>query len=150
MISEKALEKRKAYQAKWRKENKEYFVKWAKENPDKTKQSRSKYYSKNKEKENRDVIEWFNNNPWCRHYDAARTRCTNPRSERYYRYGARGIKFKLTRQEVKELWFRDKAYEMKQASIDRINNDGDYEFNNCRFIELSENIAKSNKERVML
>jgi hypothetical protein len=149
MISEKALEKRKAYQAKWRKEHKEYFVKWAKENPESRKKSRIKFYQNNKEQQNRETLEWFKNNPWCRHYDAARTRCTNPKSERYYRYGARGIEFKLTRQEVKELWFRDKAYEMKQASIDRINNDGNYEFNNCRFLELSENLSKSNKERVI-
>ena len=61
----------------------------------------------------------------------------------YYRYGGRGIKCKITSDEVRRLWIRDKAHLMKRPSIDRINNDGHYSFNNCRFIEIEKNISES-------
>ena len=41
--------------------------------------------------------------------------------------------------DLKLLWFRDKAYLMERPSIDRINPDGHYVLDNCRFIELREN-----------
>ena len=77
--------------------------------------------------------------PWRKHFYAARRRCENKKDSHYYCYGDRGIKFLLTKEELKKLWFRDKAYEMKKPSIDRIDNDGHYEYSNCRFIEMSEN-----------
>lgn len=69
-------------------------------------------------------------------------RCNNSNNSRYNRYGGRGIKCFITEEELKYLWFRDKASEMKQPSIDRINNDGNYCLENCRFIEMAENSAK--------
>jgi len=45
---------------------------------------------------------------------------------------------------LKELWFRDKAYNLKRPSIDRKNNNEDYTFENCRFIELGKNTAERN------
>ena len=44
--------------------------------------------------------------------------------------------------DFKELWFRDKAYLMGCASIDRIDKDGDYVKHNCQYIELVDNIKK--------
>jgi len=76
-------------------------------------------------------------------------RCENKNSKIYQYYGGRGIKCLITEEELKKLWFRDKAYDMERPSIDRINNDGDYMFDNCRFIELSENIGKNKRKPVV-
>ena len=72
-------------------------------------------------------------------------RCNNPNNVFYKNYGGRGIKCLITKEELKQLWHRDKAYLKSKPSIDRKDNDGNYEYSNCRFIELSENVAERNK-----
>lgn len=74
-------------------------------------------------------------------------RCNNPNRNDYKYYGGRGIKCLITEEEIKSLWFRDKAYLMKKPSIDRKDNDGHYEYSNCRFIELADNINRMNFQR---
>lgn len=81
--------------------------------------------------------------PWNISYRAARERCLNQKHKAYKYYGSRNIKFLMSRNDFKELWFRDKAYLLKHPTIDRINNNGNYEFNNCRFIEKSENTKRA-------
>lgn len=49
--------------------------------------------------------------------------------------------------QIKQLWFRDKAHEMKKPHIHRINNDGDYCAENCVFIESSEH-SKIHKNKI--
>lgn len=82
--------------------------------------------------------------PWEPFYYGARIRCNNPKDIHYPKYGAKGIKFLMSMDEVRQIWLRDKAWDMKRPSIDRINNKGHYEISNCRFIELSENSRKGN------
>lgn len=77
-------------------------------------------------------------------------RCENKNNVRYYRYGKRGIK-------VCEEWhdfvnfFKDMGKKPSpKHQLDRINNDGNYEKNNCRWVTCSENncnrgITKRNK-----
>jgi hypothetical protein len=86
-------------------------------------------------------------NPWYSHYNNAKSRCLCKTNKNYSGYGERGIKFLLTIEECKELWFRDRAYSMTIPSIDKIDNNGNYEYDNCRFIELSKNATKGNYER---
>lgn len=76
-------------------------------------------------------------------------RCNNPKNDMYYRYGGRGIKCLITKEELKFLWFRDKAYNMNKPSIDRKDNDEHYELSNCQFIEMSENISKSKSKPIL-
>lgn len=73
--------------------------------------------------------------PWQRIAQSISSRCNN-KNGRYYK---KGIKKRITPQELKILWCRDKASLLKKASIDRIDATKDYTFENCRFIELSEN-----------
>lgn len=92
--------------------------------------------------ENKRVYFYRKNKPWVRTLESIKYRCNNKNSPKYHRYGERGIKCLITKEEVKFLWFRDKAYLLKKPSIDRINNDGNYELSNCRYIETSENSRK--------
>jgi len=38
-------------------------------------------------------------------------------------------------------------FKMKNSSIDREENDGDYTFNNCQFMELGDNVRKGFADR---
>ena len=64
-----------------------------------------------------------------------KSRCGNPKDISYKRYGGRGILLKLERADIVYLWKRDGADSMEHPSLDRIDSDGHYELNNCRFIE---------------
>ena len=79
-------------------------------------------------------------------WNSMHNRCENPAQERYPRYGGRGIK-------VSENWrdflpFRDDMYESylfhvkkygsENTTLDRINVDGDYCKENCRWATRSE------------
>ena len=77
--------------------------------------------------------------PWLTSYYRAKNRCNSKIDIRYKNYGGRGIKFLLTKEDVKSVWLRDKASKMNKPSIDRINNNGHYEPKNIRFVELGEN-----------
>ena len=77
--------------------------------------------------------------PWYKSFYASKGRCENPKNNKYYLYGARGIKFDLGFWAMGVLYWRDKAELMDCPSIDRIDSSGDYTFQNCRFIEKSEN-----------
>lgn len=79
---------------------------------------------------------------WVIAFRNARCRCKYTSGRSPHRYFGRGIKFLLTLDDVKKLWFRDKANIMERASLDRIDNDGNYEYSNCRFIEQSQNTLR--------
>jgi len=57
-------------------------------------------------------------------------------------YGGKGIRNFISYAELSFLWDRDNASSMKRPSIDRIDNNKNYELSNCRFIELSLNVTK--------
>jgi hypothetical protein len=74
-------------------------------------------------------------------------RCNNPKSDNYSWYGGKGIKNYLTFDDLKFLWERDDAANMKRPSIDRLKSQDNYHRDNCRFIEHSDNCARARRER---
>lgn len=84
---------------------------------------------------------------WCN----LRTRTTNPNYEKWDRYGGRGINSEEFKYFVD---FYDKMFESylehvfifgkENTTIDRINNDGNYCFDNCRWVTWNE--QAKNKE----
>lgn len=80
--------------------------------------------------------------PWINSYYHSKYRCTNPNNKDYKNYGAKGIKFNLSHEDINKIWHRDKASLMESPTIDRIENEGDYELSNCQFIENSINASK--------
>lgn len=83
--------------------------------------------------------------PWYRFLKYLRYRCNNKNSNCYNQYGGRGIRALITPEELKQIWFRDKGYLLKKPSVDRINSNGNYEYNNCRFIELIDNCKRNQR-----
>lgn len=94
-------------------------------------------------------IKYYDKFPWKKTFISIKERCNNSKSTTYKKYGERGIKCLITEEELKELWYRDNAFLLKRPSIDRINNDGNYCIENCRFIELSENCKKDKFKSVL-
>jgi hypothetical protein len=73
------------------------------------------------------------------------TRCYNINRSDYKYYGGKGIKNLLSLDDLKVLWARDNADLIKRPSIDRLNSNKDYCFDNCRFIEFNKNTQERNK-----
>lgn len=69
---------------------------------------------------------------WC----SMKRRCEKPKDKAYCNYGGRGIKVCKEWHDYSEFhkWAMDNGYK-QGLSIDRINNDGNYEPNNCRWVD---------------
>jgi hypothetical protein len=119
---------------KWYLKNKEYF---------------DKYYKKNRERLNKSATKYIKEHMWIRTYTSAMQRCNNPNQDSYKKYGGRGINCRMSVSDFKYLWDRDNANLLERPSIDRINSNGDYTLENCRYIELSENSRRKRGTKYM-
>jgi len=119
----RAIISRKKWVKNHRKEVSEYQRKWQNTHRARQREYRKKYYAKY---------------PWLRTLNHIKSRCTNKNN----RYCKRGIKCFITPDEIKSLWFRDKAYLLQKASIDRKDADKNYTLDNCCYIEFKINSGK--------
>ena len=97
-----------------------------------------------RQKLNKEILEYYKKYPWRKTFSVIKQRCTNPNNKSFKHYGAKGIKCRIYGWQLKKLWFRDKAYLMNKPNISRKNHDKDYTYNNCEYIEKSENSAERN------
>jgi hypothetical protein len=86
--------------------------------------------------------DWNKANPERVAYISARRRCTCPKSKDYVDYGGRGIKFMFT---TFEQFFAELGKRPNGKSLDRINNDGNYEVGNVRWATKSQ--QRKNRRR---
>lgn len=123
---------------KYRKANPELANKWQREK-----------YHRHKEAYREYARKWWaktvKERPWLRTYCSIRSRCKHHPS-----YVKRAIKNLITIDEVKKLWFRDKAWLLKKPSIDRIDTYGHYSFANCRYIECIKNCQRPRAKKKLL
>jgi len=142
----KDKQKAREYHKRWCEENKDRIHGYYTNNRIKILLYKKKYWKDNRDEKILYQRKLMLEKPWRSHYFNAKNRCTNKNNQDYKTYGGRGIKFLLTMDEIKELWIRDRAFSLHRATIDKIDNNGNYEFSNCRFIEQSENSTKGNYE----
>lgn len=76
-------------------------------------------------------------------------RCLNPKNPKYHRYGGRGIKVCKEWYNIEGFvkWAKAAGWQ-KGLTIDRIDNDGDYCPENCRWATASENSRKKRTTKI--
>jgi hypothetical protein len=82
-------------------------------------------------------------------WQGMKQRCLNPKNPKYHRYGGRGIT-------ICEDWLKIENFSKwalthgwsEKATIDRINNDGNYCPENCRWVSVSENSRKKRTTKI--
>lgn len=77
-----------------------------------------------------------------------RRRCGDPRHKSYHNYGGRGIRVCDRWRKFAE-FFEDMGDRLPGMSLDRINNDGDYEPGNCRWATAFEQVHNSRRVKLV-
>lgn len=77
-------------------------------------------------------------------------RCTNPNNKKFYRYGGRGIMICQRWRESFQAFLQDMGEPPAGHSLDRINNDGNYEPGNCRWAPTETQARNRSNNRLLM
>lgn len=82
-------------------------------------------------------------------FNGAKQRCNNLECKDYKNYGERGIKIKFTSDEFVDYVINELQIDPRGLTIDRIDNNGNYEKGNIRFVTsaVNNNNRRQHKER---
>jgi hypothetical protein len=133
---------RKQYQEEHKAEIKKYKQEYHIKNKDTISTNHKLYYIDKIKKAHKKT-------PWNRILNNINSRCNNPNDISYKTYGLKGIRCLITKSQIKRLMIRDNYWNLKQPSIDRKDNSGNYTFKNCQFIEKSENSRKDHTKPIL-
>ena len=98
-----------------------------------------------REKRPQQATHGFARTPTYQAWQMIKQRCHNPRAANYHNYGARGIRVCERWRDSFENFLADMGERPDGYSIDRIDPDGDYIPDNCRWLPFGENVARSNR-----
>lgn len=85
--------------------------------------------------------------PEYKAWTGMKQRCNNPKEERYEHYGGRGIKVCSRWNDFKAFYDDMGERPSTKHSLDRIDNDGDYEPSNCRWATLKQQASNRQELR---
>lgn len=107
---------------------------------------RRKTHGNSHTENNKGTIEAKSYSAW----QSMKSRCSNPNAQKYSDYGARGISVCSEWIGSYESFLADMGLPPDmECQIDRINNDGNYEKENCRWVSRSEN-GRNKRNNVMI
>jgi hypothetical protein len=83
-------------------------------------------------------------------WSSMKQRCTNKKKSNYYRYGGRGIIFcnEWVKYKNFRVWALSSGYK-DGLSLDRIDNDGNYEPSNCRWATMREQQSHTSMSKLI-
>lgn len=80
-------------------------------------------------------------------WQGMKDRCTNKQNDRYIDYGGRGISYDPKWQNFKEFWGDMKDGYSDDLSLDRVDNNGNYCKENCRWVDSKTQSRNTRKNR---
>ena len=97
---------------------------------------RKKYYQEHTEHLYDCSQDYKKDHPWIVRWCNIQQMCENPKNRSYQYYGANNIQCLVTPEELKSLWFEDKADTFIRAKLIRLDKSGDFVIGNLKFIEI--------------
>jgi len=137
---------RKAYMEQWRANHPEYGKQWRADHKIERAEYNKQWWANHKLEGAKHNKRWRDEHPLYVVWGNIKQRCYNTNRKSYKWYGGRGIIVckEWLDYDVFEKWALENGWN-KLLTIDRIDNNGNYEPSNCHFVTREENSSKGKK-----